>query len=223
MEHLKALIGDRSAIEIGAGHGVLAQTLHIPATDSRQQEIPHYRTWITSMGQPPVRYGPNVIGCDAIQAAHEYQPDIVIGCWVTHRYDPARHWAGGNEMGIDEVELLRWCRRYILIGNEEVHRNKAIWALPHMIEYPPWLVSRAMNGSREFIAVWDGTRPEEHWSMTDIDTIRSKVVTAVEAGFSPHTALFSTATVSSLLSEIDRLTGEVERFQRERQRGCQET
>lgn len=156
VEHLHTLIGGRSAIEVGAGHGMLAQALGIRATDSRQQEIPHYRAWITALGQPPVRYGPNVIGCDAIQAVRKYRPDVVIGCWVTHRYDPARHWAGGNEMGIDEVELLRWCGQYVVVGNEQVHQHKAIWSLPHTIEYPSWLVSRAMNGSREFIAMWDG-------------------------------------------------------------------
>lgn len=51
--------------------------------------------------------------------------------------------------------------------------------------------------------------------MTDIDEIRSKVATAISAGFPPHTALFSAQTVSVLLNEIDGLTREVEWFRRE--------
>lgn len=37
---LRDLIGGRSAIEIGAGHGRLAAALGIPATDNRQREGP---------------------------------------------------------------------------------------------------------------------------------------------------------------------------------------
>jgi hypothetical protein len=153
--HLKALIGDRSAIEIGAGNGVLAEALGIPATDNRQQEMPEYAARILAAGQPPVRYGPNIIRCDAHEAVRQYQPDVVVACWVTHRYDPARPEAGGNELGVDEADIIRNCAEYVLVGNAGVHRHKPIWKLPHEIEYPRWLYSRATNGSRDFIARWE--------------------------------------------------------------------
>lgn len=154
--HLRQLIGDRSAIEIGAGNGVLAEALGIPATDSRQQEIPEYRMRISLAGQAPVRYGPNVVHMDARAAVRHYRPDVVVGCWVTHRYDPRRHAAGGNEVGIDEEDVIRRCRLYVVVGNEAVHAGKVIWRLPYRIEYPSWLYSRAVNGSRDFIATWRG-------------------------------------------------------------------
>src|SRR5688572_18599020 len=44
VEWLRGFIGDGSAIEIGAGHGVLAETLDIPATDNRMQEKEPYRS-----------------------------------------------------------------------------------------------------------------------------------------------------------------------------------
>ena len=67
VEHLRELIGGRAAIEIGSGHGVLADALGIPATDSRQQEREPYRSAILAAGQPTVPYGPNVIDCHAMK------------------------------------------------------------------------------------------------------------------------------------------------------------
>lgn len=158
VDHLRDLIGGRPAIEIGAGHGVLAEALGIPATDSRQQEKEPWRSTYRRLGQPPVRYGANVVECHASRAVRRYKPDVVIGCWVTHRYDPARHTAGGNEAGVDEPDILRHCAVYVLVGNEHVHAGKSIWDRAHTIEYPPWLYSRAVNGTREFIAVWRGLK-----------------------------------------------------------------
>jgi hypothetical protein len=156
VEHLRELIGGRAAVEIGAGHGVLADALGIPGTDSFQQAKEPYKSYYASIGQPPVRYGPNVVDLDAAAAVRRYRLEVVIGCWITHRYDPARHEAGGNEAGVDEPDVLAHCQTYVLVGNEKIHRHKKIWARPHKVEYPPWLYSRAFNGSREFIAVWPG-------------------------------------------------------------------
>lgn len=43
---------------------------------------------------------------------------------------------------------------YIFIGNEHVHAHKPIWKMLHEKLTPQWLYSRAVNGSREFIATW---------------------------------------------------------------------
>lgn len=158
VEHLRGVIGDRTAIEIGAGSGVLADALGIIGTDNYQQEIPRYRDAILAAGQPVVKYGPGVVPMDAARAIRHYQPDVVIGCWVTHRYDPARHWAGGNEIGVDEEDVLANCREYVFIGNERVHAGKKIWPREHTIEYPPFVYSRAQNGTRDFICTWKGER-----------------------------------------------------------------
>jgi hypothetical protein len=151
--HLRGVIRGRRAIEIGAGHGVLAAAVGIPATDSHQQNKEPYRSYYRQHRQPTVPYGPNVVDEPAWRAVRLYHPDVVIAAWVTHRYDPARHAAGGNEGGVDEADLLRRCT-YIVIGNEQVHADKSIWDRPHTIDYPPWLYSRAINGSRDFIATW---------------------------------------------------------------------
>lgn len=155
IDHLKNLIGERSAIEIGAGHGGLAKALGITATDSRMQEHPSVAALYHLTGQPTVKYGANVERLDALSAIKRHKPQVVIGCWVTHKYDPKRHEAGGNQDGIIEEAVIAGCETYIFIGNTQVHENKSIWKLPHTCITPPWLYSRAVNGSPDFIAVWE--------------------------------------------------------------------
>lgn len=158
IEWLRHTIGGRSAIEIGAGNGVTAAALGIPATDSKMQERPEIAALYASLGQPPVSYGPNVEPLDSQAAIEAYRPQVVVACWVTHRYDDARPWAGGNMWGVDEDWILERCDTYIHIGNARVHQHKAIWRHPHEIIEPEWLYSRATNGSANQIAVWD--RPD---------------------------------------------------------------
>lgn len=158
VEHLRALIAGRSAIEIGAGHGVLAEALGIPATDSMQQAKPKYAAIYALTAQPTVPYGPNVVEMHASRAVRHYKPEVVIGCWVTHKYNPQLHDLGGNEAGIDEFDVLDRCAAYVLIGNEIAHAKKPLWAAAHSIQYPSFVYSRSFNGSRDFIAVWKGGR-----------------------------------------------------------------
>lgn len=158
VEHLRVVIGGRSAIEVGAGHGVLAEALDIPATDNFMQDQPKYRAILARAGQPPVRYGPNVIKCDANTAVREYAPEVVIASWLTHRYDPKRPGAGGNEAGPDEDDLVDNCCEYVFIGNAGVHLDKRIWRRLHRAESPPYVVSRQGDGAADFIATWWGLR-----------------------------------------------------------------
>lgn len=157
VEHLRSVIDGRSAIEIGAGHGVLAESLDIPATDNKMQEKEPYRSIYTATNQPIVPYGPNVIDCPANVAVRKYRPEVVIGCWVTHKYDPRRHAAGGNEVGVDEEDILAHCGAYVFIGNDSAHKGKKIWRNRHQIEHLPFIVSRSMKPGTDYIAVWAGS------------------------------------------------------------------
>ena len=154
VEFLRERIEGRSAIEIGSGNGVLAEALGIPATDNRQQEDPAIRAHYDLIQQPVVQYGEHIEKLDAAQAIAKYKPEVVVASWVTHRFDPTRLDAGGSETGVDETALLRSCDTYLFVGNEQVHARKAIWALPHTKLTPPWLFSRAMNGSSDLAAIW---------------------------------------------------------------------
>lgn len=154
VDFLRARIAGRSAIEIGAGHGVLAQALGILATDNRQQEDEDIQAYYRALGQPTVPYGDHVEKLDAAAAIAKYRPQVVIACWITHRLEAERPEAGGSATGVDEAAVVAACEDYIVIGNERVHANKPIWALPHEKLTPPWLYSRAVNGSADFVAIW---------------------------------------------------------------------
>jgi hypothetical protein len=156
---LREIIAGRSAIEIGAGHGVLAEALGIPATDSFQQRMPKYRALYELQGLTTVPYGPRVIDMHASRAVRHYKPEVVVACWCTHKYDPKDPDRGGNEIGVDELDVIRHCETYIFIGNERVHRHSAVWKRPHAIEFPSFVYSRAFNGSgRDFIAIVQGSK-----------------------------------------------------------------
>lgn len=155
-DFLRGRIGGRTAIEIGAGTGALARALGIVATDNRQQEGAAVRAHYQRLGQPTVPYGPNVEKLDAHRAVERHRPQVVIACWVTHRFDPKAPDAGGSETGVDEAAIIASCEEYIFIGNEHVHHYKPIWKLPHEKLTPSWLYSRAINGTRDFIGIWRG-------------------------------------------------------------------
>lgn len=158
VEWLGNLINGRRAIEICAGHGVLAEALGIPGTDSHQQLIPKYRVVYELAGQAIVKYGPNVEKINARDAVRKYKPEVIVGSWVTHKYDHKRPFAGGNEVGVDQKPLLRRVQTYVHIGNDKVHEHDPMWALPHTKLHPDFVYSRSMNGSPDFVSIWDKTR-----------------------------------------------------------------
>jgi hypothetical protein len=157
-EWLHDRIGERQAIEIGAGNGAMAEFLAIRATDNYMQQNAAIHAYYRLLGQPPITYGENVERLEALDAVKKYQPQVVIGSWITHRYNPAEHWRGGNQYGPDTKEILRLCDEYVLIGNEKTHARDPLWELPHEVFYPPWLFSRVDNYARDFVAVWKGAR-----------------------------------------------------------------
>lgn len=153
VDWLAAQIGARRAIEIGAGSGVLADALGIVATDNRMQEWPAIRAQYLAAQQTPVPYGEQVEQLDAQVALARHKPQVVVAAWVTHRWNPKEHWRKGNQYGVDEKKLLK-AADYIHVGNRAVHQHKPILELDHDEYEFPWLVSRALNGSPNYIAVW---------------------------------------------------------------------
>jgi hypothetical protein len=156
---LREIIRGRAAIEIGAGNGVLSDALGIVGTDSFQQNMPLYREIYDHLGTPTVPYGPKVIAMDAATAVRHYKPQVVLGCWVTRKYDLQEHDCGGNEVGVDELDVFAHCETYVFVGHERVHPYSKLWEREPQIEFPPYLYSRAQEGpGRDFLAVLDCKR-----------------------------------------------------------------
>jgi len=153
VDWLRDHIGQRSAIEIGAGNGAMADALGIPATDNMLQSWPEMANYYRALGQPTITYGPNIIELEASDAVRRLRPQVVIGAWVTHRYERRAHAAGGNQHG----PKIDWIRErideYIFIGNTETHKHHPLLKQLDEVIYPEWLFSRA-RGGRDFIAWW---------------------------------------------------------------------
>lgn len=156
---LTAHIAGRSALEIGAGHGRLAEHLGIRAVDNFMQDRPEVAALYRAQRQPRVQYGSNVEKIDALDAVIQYRPQVVIGSWITHRFDPAEAWRGGNQYGPDAKAILKLVEEYILIGHEDSHALNPLLELPHEMLFPDWLYSRVPDpaSGRNFIAIWKGT------------------------------------------------------------------
>ncbi|WP_425953318.1 hypothetical protein [Ralstonia pseudosolanacearum] len=126
IDWLRVHIGERTAIEIGAGNGAICKALGIPGTDSFQQSDPKYAQIYAAQGQQTVQYGPHVLKHDGNDAVRLLRPNVAVGAWVTHRFDPSRGEHGGNEVGVDEHALVASVDEYLVICNEAVHHGKLI-------------------------------------------------------------------------------------------------
>lgn len=155
---LQEQIGERRAIEIGAGNGALGRALGIPRTDSHVQQTDEMKQRYASLSigaQAPVSYPPDVKRMEALDAVDHYRPHTVVASWVSQKWRP------GDEQafvyGVDEWALLKRVRRYIFIGALSSHDQKRILTRPHETYAPPWLVSRAEPGI-DRIWVFQGRR-----------------------------------------------------------------
>lgn len=155
IEWLQSEIKDSIAIEIGAGSGAIGRELKILTTDACLMKRPEIMTLYLLQGQPITKYPNDIIEMDANNAVEKYKPETVIGCWVTHRYDPSEHWREGNMFGVCEEHILSKVKKYIVIGHEDVHSRKPILDRPHKTFKFPWLFSRSLNTEGNLIYVWE--------------------------------------------------------------------
>jgi len=153
IEWLKEQIAGRKAIEIGAGNGDLGFHLGIQSTDSYCQVLNQWvRESYAQMRQPITQPKPETTIHEALDAIQQFQPQVVIGSWITQlSLEPIPQ---SSPLGVDEQELIKHVDAYIHIGNEDSHGQKKILELPHETIQQPWIISRAANPSKNVIYVW---------------------------------------------------------------------
>ena len=159
VEWCKDFIGDSKAIEVACGLGTLGRSLGIPFTDRKTQEEMHTQLQMAVAGQPPIEYPSDVEHLDANSAVKHYQPDIVLGCWVTAQTDvhkPILKQYGPDPTKVNERKLIREVKTYVHFGHEKIHGNKKTLKLPHQKLQFPWLISRTPNliNKKNVVYVW---------------------------------------------------------------------
>jgi hypothetical protein len=136
-------------IEIGAGTGQIGRHLGIRMTDNKLQDEPEIREHYAAMGQPVLKYSPDVEKIDANSAVIKYKPRVVLACWVTETPKLV--------FGVKEPEMLKHIERYFFVGNLQTHGDKSIF---HKVsgEYYPWLISRSFHPQDNRIWIVNGGR-----------------------------------------------------------------
>lgn len=153
VDYIKNIIGHRSAIEIGSGHGDLGYHLNIPMTDSKQQEMPEIKASYAAMGQPTIKYPDDVEKLEALEAVYKYKPKVVVASWITP-YSKHETTFGSNPFGIREDKILSLVETLVIVGNIDIHWDKPIRKQEHITHHAPWIVSRAKNPEKNCIFIW---------------------------------------------------------------------
>ena len=141
------------AIEIGAGHGALGRALDIPITDSRMHELPEIKLYYELIHLPTIKYPGDVEKLDAEEAITKYQPDTVIGGYIIERWRP--NYEQGHHLGVNEHDIIKRTKKYMLILNKHDHPDKWLYHSPHQEHKFEWIVTRSKHKDNR-ICVWNG-------------------------------------------------------------------
>ena len=165
IQWLKEQIGDKKAMEICAGNGVVSSELGIIGVDSRIQEKPYFKKIMEEKfgkdnGLQTTHPPKDIKRYEAIEAIRVFRPDIVIGCFVTPK-GPRVEASKGimcNAYGPDMKELFARIEKYIHFGNQNTHFPNPIYELPHTELSFPWLYTRSFDQSLNRVWIWESTR-----------------------------------------------------------------
>lgn len=143
-----------NAIEIGSGNGTLGRALGIRLTDNWQQSKGQIALMYQLSSQPTIQYPADVEDIDGISAIKKYKPTTVIGSWITNIYKAEEHQLGGNQEGVDELELIKLVDKYYMVGNLNIHCNNRLFRANHVtrcMHHEPYLYSRNQEKKKNFI------------------------------------------------------------------------
>ena len=156
VDFIHHLIKDQNAIEICCGAGILGKALKIPLIDRKVQEediAKAYNECHEKAGQQTKIYYPSdVIHMTANKAFREYQPDWVVGAWVTQKLIKGKI---GMMFGPMEEEFVENAN-YIHVGTSHlpIHTHKRVNKYPHYIIEADWLVNRSTNEKPGQMRIW---------------------------------------------------------------------
>lgn len=142
VRHLLKELNVKNPIEICAGYGILSRELGFPGIDRRLM-LREAKNFYTASGQALIDYPEDMEDMTAFQAIKLYQPDAVVGCWVTQKYKKKRD-TDASQYGVDEEDLLSKVPVYIHVGNESIHGHKRVRRAAKYIIKSDWICSRSV-------------------------------------------------------------------------------
>lgn len=169
IQFLDYLIKGKKAIEICCGHGTIANTLGIPATDKKLTEGTGnfaadlaLKTTQTPFNKHPHNFPDYVEKLTAHEAVEKYRPQVVIGCWVTHKCKGKSLKYSGSAYGVEEEKILEKVETYVLTGNESnnIYKTKPINCKKHYTIEADWLYDRGSNRGNSQIKIWTNQEPD---------------------------------------------------------------
>lgn len=156
-DFLDKIIGEKSAIEIGAGKGYLGRELGIHITDSYAKRYTYPMQRDQELGISTIVYPKDVEKLDAIKSVTKYHPHTVLSSFLVSE----RSYPDGKKYGVNKKELLKMCKRYIHIGNLDLHGDDPILNILHTeIEFP-YLITKKMNPDTDRIFIWGNDMLDE--------------------------------------------------------------
>jgi hypothetical protein len=142
IEFIKSIIQNKRTIEIGSGNGIMAKMLNIKATDLKLQEHPEIKLAYAIFGQEIIKYRENIEKIEALEAVNKYNPEIVIGSWLSDK----NNIIDKMYVGVNEEEIIKKAI-YVHIGNSNTHKNKTILKYPHKTIDMPLVSRRGLNNN----------------------------------------------------------------------------
>ena len=91
----------------------------------------------------PITYPDDVEKLDAVSAIKKYQPEFVIGSYVTRKWGLGSR-KDGNMYGVDTGWVSINCHKFYMIGNESIHSGDPIMKRKHETWHPEWLITRGV-------------------------------------------------------------------------------
>lgn len=158
IEWLRIQINGKFAIEICSGNGAIGRALDIIRTDSYIQTDPRMKFLYESIGQKPIDPPVDVLRYEANQAVDTFSPEVVIGSYITQKYEEGDEnypKIGSSVFGVNELELYQKVQKYICIGNSISHKDKRLLKLPHQIHKFDWLFTRSTSPQENEIYIWN--------------------------------------------------------------------
>lgn len=154
---IKEKIGDRKAIEICSGNGVIGRALGIVRTDSHVQTTPEMIAYYEAVGQKPISPPKDVYNFEANDAVDFFKPQVVVACYATQKYLPGDEVqkVGSSVYGVDELAMLPKIETYINIGTDTSHADKRIRKFKHDLYRFDWLFTRSPDQKLNHICVWN--------------------------------------------------------------------